>query len=531
MNIRKIKKFLEDIAKYDTYFHVHGGDVLITIFTVIILSCVFSFLEVKKKSVEIKKKWPEKRCDPSITPFAGFLNPPPGSNFKQKIQFTMDNYALCNSQVLKKNVGLFTLPLKFVQKKIRFLYDLVAKIMEIFKGTILFLKELLTNIAQFFFQKVSQIVISLQLYLIRLKDTLMKSAGMSVGMFFVTLGSAFLSMAMLNNFAITLIIVILIMFIGVQILKVIAAIPGPGIFFRIAAYITYLVIYIIYSVVATLVVIYVESIKEEKRRQDELMEETFDGCFHPNTTINTTKGFKQIKNLNIGDELDENNFVEAVIKIKAMKPLYLYKGIFITGEHCVFDKNDQLKMVKHMPNAHLTKVKSPYYYCLLTTKKNIIINNTKFADWDDLDSNDKINLGQRYNINSYLELNNKFNSGIDSNTILELNNNKTIKLKDIEIGDVLKDNNKVLAKIKVKPLNKETQYKTNNNYIYGFNLFFTDLGDKIKKLTLETKTNSNTEYYHLLTSKGYIDIYGSKLGDFNWVYENILDKYNKLFTN
>ena len=71
MGIRKIKQFLEEIEKFNSYFHVHGGDVLITILTTFIILVIMGFLRVKKKSVEIKKM-AEKRCDPGITPFAGF---------------------------------------------------------------------------------------------------------------------------------------------------------------------------------------------------------------------------------------------------------------------------------------------------------------------------------------------------------------------------------------------------------------------------------------------------------------------------
>ena len=118
---RKLKEFLDNIAKFNTYFHVHGGDVIYTILSIIFVLLILSFLKVKKKSVEIKKKWPEKRCDPAITPFAGFLNPPPDANsFSDKMKFTMQNYSVCNSQVLKKNIGLFSKPIEIIQRNLKF---------------------------------------------------------------------------------------------------------------------------------------------------------------------------------------------------------------------------------------------------------------------------------------------------------------------------------------------------------------------------------------------------------------------------
>ena len=106
MSLGKIKEFLDEVAKQTSYFHIHGGDVLLTIFYFFFFWLIIGFLKLKKKSVELKKKWPEVRCDPSITPFAGFLNPPPGTKtFASKMKYTMDNYAVCNSEILSSNVS------------------------------------------------------------------------------------------------------------------------------------------------------------------------------------------------------------------------------------------------------------------------------------------------------------------------------------------------------------------------------------------------------------------------------------------
>ena len=151
---RKLKEFLDNIAKFNTYFHVHGGDVIYTILSIIFVLLILSFLKLKKKSVEIKKKWPEKRCDPGITPFAGFLNPPPGSNFQDKIKFTMDNYALCNSQILKNNVGFLSRPVKMIQEKLKLLFSIISIIFGKLKLTLLAMKGLFYQIAGYFFERV-----------------------------------------------------------------------------------------------------------------------------------------------------------------------------------------------------------------------------------------------------------------------------------------------------------------------------------------------------------------------------------------
>ena len=134
-----------------------------------------------------------------------------------------------------------------------------------------------------------------------------------------------------------------------------------------------------------------------------------------------------------------------------------YGGIFVTGEHYVYE-NNEFKMVKQCKNASLTNVITDYYYCIQTTKKYVMINNIKFGDWDDMDENDKLQLKKRYYLITDEELNNKFNSGIREDTRLELKNGNLIKIKNIKLGDVLKDSSVVVGKVKVCSPKKVTQY-------------------------------------------------------------------------
>ena len=212
-----------------------------------------------------------------------------------------------------------------------------------------------------------------------------------------------------------------------------------------------------------------------------------------------------------------------------MKPLYSYGGIFVTGEHYVYD-NNELKMVKKTKDAQLTNVKCEYYFCIQTTKKYILINNIKFADWDDMDEDEKTQLKKRYSLKTDEELSDKFNSGIRGDTKVELNNGKFVNIGDIKVGDVLKDFNIVVGKVKVRTPVKITNYISGNKNYFGYNLYFKNLGNEVKKIDL-TNYHLLKPYYHLITTKKYIEIENKKIGDFNWIYDTILDKHNELFFN
>ena len=527
MGIRKIKQFLEDIEKFNSYFHVHGGDVLITILTVFLVLIIMGYLGVKKKSVEIKKKWPEKRCDPGISPFAGFLNPPPeATTIHDKLKFTMDNYALCNSQVLKKNVGFFTSPLAFVQDKLKILFSLIGAIFDDMKNVVAIIKQILYKLIEKVWEVVGGVIVHLQLFLIKLKDLLMKTGGFTMGLFLMGVASSYMTIAALNNFAFTIGLILLILLIAVIILGIISKIPLLGTW-AIPPYISVLIVYLFYTILGTLVIIYVEYIKYVKSEQECKSLGGEHCCFHPNTTVKTKLGYKQMKNLEIGDELDGGNFVESLMIVNPGKPLYSYAGIFVTGEHYVYE-NNKFIMVKESPTAILTSVKTEYYSCIQTTKKYIIINNKKFADWDDLNEDDKNELKMRYNILDDINLNKKFNSGISSDTMLELQDGRLTTLRTIKVGDILKDGNIVFGKIKVKNPTTCTEYKFNNKKFIGYNLYLKDLGNGVEK---EHNVTFEETFYHLVMSKKYIEIGCIKVGDFNWVYDTILDKHNMIFNN
>ena len=204
-------------------------------------------------------------------------------------------------------------------------------------------------------------------------------------------------------------------------------------------------------------------------------------------------------NLEIGDELDDGNFVEALMIINPNKPLYSYGGIFVTGEHYVYE-NDKFIMVKESPSAMLASPKTEYYSCIQTTRKYIMINNIKFADWDDLNEDDKNELKTRYNILDDAGLNKKFNGGIAGDTILELQDGTYKNIKNIQLGDILKDGNIVLSKIKVKN-STIYEYKLNDRKFVGYNLYLKDLGNGVTK---NKTVNLYDTFYHLVMVKNIL---------------------------
>lgn len=115
-------------------------------------------------------------------------------------------------------------------------------------------------------------------------------------------------------------------------------------------------------------------------------------CFHPDTILTLSNGVKkEMKNIDLGDILENGSIVEAIMKIDNVKenlPLYKIKSnnqeILVTGSHLIFDKksNTFIKVEKY-EKAILTNEKTKWFSCLITNDHKITIDKEIFWDWED----------------------------------------------------------------------------------------------------------------------------------------------------
>lgn len=118
-------------------------------------------------------------------------------------------------------------------------------------------------------------------------------------------------------------------------------------------------------------------------------------CFHPETKIKLkNRTIKAIKDIDLGDVLEDGSIVESVMKIDNKRepiPLYVIKNkgvnnedIFVTGSHLVFDEDKNLFIkVENYSKAEKTDIKIDWFSCLITSYHRIKIGNEIFWDWED----------------------------------------------------------------------------------------------------------------------------------------------------
>lgn len=117
-------------------------------------------------------------------------------------------------------------------------------------------------------------------------------------------------------------------------------------------------------------------------------------CFHPYTRVLLKTGVvKHMKDVDLGDVLDDGSVVESVMKIdntKAPEPFYCVPGgvhgekVYVTGSHLVLDKGSgDFVRVDAFSGAVKTDEYYPWFSCLITDTHTIALGEATFWDWED----------------------------------------------------------------------------------------------------------------------------------------------------
>ena len=112
-----------------------------------------------------------------------------------------------------------------------------------------------------------------------------------------------------------------------------------------------------------------------------------------------------------------------------------------------------------------------------------------FCDWDELDEMDIMEIKvkcseviEECNIESFNKesIHKHIDSGLDGNTLIELEDGRSIKIKDVEVNDILKYGERVIGTIRINGSDVRTfKHTINDNKIIGtanLQIYNSDLG-------------------------------------------------------
>ena len=216
--------------------------------------------------------------------------------------------------------------------------------------------------------------------------------------------------------------------------------------------------------------------------------------------------------------------------------MYKLDNVIVSGNHKVFYSQKGWINVEDHPDATPVIYEKPYIYCLNTSNKRIKINNTIFMDWDELTPTDLM----KFKLMNYIPMNSNYDnmhkymeSGFYKNTKLELINGQTKQIYKIKPGDILSNNERVIALVTIdaSDLNNIQKYNFGDGHIIGGpNLFLKhkDLGNFNKLKIKGTYVSGLKKLYQLITSTGSFQIKNVLVKDYNSAIENILDIRDEL---
>ena len=121
---------------------------------------------------------------------------------------------------------------------------------------------------------------------------------------------------------------------------------------------------------------------------------TLGNCFHPNTKLKLENGkIVKMRNIHLGDILENGNKVVALMKIANSQNEFLYKlpnrginsqDILVSASHLIFDTTSGKYIeIKDYSLSEKTNIKLEWFSCLITDTHKIKIGSEEFWDWED----------------------------------------------------------------------------------------------------------------------------------------------------
>jgi len=558
-SIHKINEMYTDL----TYFDQYGGSVFIFIVLIIILCVVFAYATVMKNIQPIKDDWVNQRCKPSVIPFAGFINKPEDMS---AFDFTGQNFTGCLQNILISISGFAIQPISYVTHTLSGLFEVIVEAIQQIRKITSSIRSNMSNITSEIMGRIANIIVPLQQIIISVVDSMEKVKGILTAGLYTSLGTYYVLKSLLGaivQFIITILIVLAALILAMWIIP-----------FTWPVALTMTLVFISITIpLAIIVVFFTEVLHVQVDMSIPGVPSRPAVCFDKKTIFKMEDGsYKTIYNINVGDKLFNNGYVTSKMKLCAKNAqMYNLNGIVVSGSHMVQNGDKMIPVSIHPSSKILTNYKELYIYCLNTSTKEIIINDTVFYDWDEVSLCDVLTIFDTHNKNILLtnkmeravaegagergnsgdvsrrsskdvldistsKLHNYFDGGFSGATMITLSDGVTQKaIKDIDVGDKLKNNECVYGIVEIDGETMDSQYKFNlgplKTFEGGSNLNLCDPRINITS-SLEllgsgrcVKSEKHSKLYHLLTDTQTFYVGDLKFYHYNSAIELFLERY------
>ena len=374
----KIETIL-NLYKNVSYIDLYGTQIVIFIFLIIFEIAAIIILTFKRYSQYYKDNWDEFRCDPTIMPFAGFINKPDGVSF---LSYTQSNYDYCSQTNVDRDTEKMMKPILDNQKQLNKnslsananMSSFVSSNNEAADNT----EDAMNTGADKLSKTFSLLNYGYTLFMSFFSNITDVMTGLFqfslTGITWTTMFSKVLMLAFK--------VILVLFFIG----SVVVSMPFWIFIIPLAIPILYILVMIIVFKFGD----YVDIINSSMSKVEPfalMKPKKMSLCFDKKTRIHTLNGYKTIKKIKVGDILKNGEMVTSTFKTIAPPIMFNLNGIIVSGDHYVY-KDGWIK-VKYHPESIMIRYHKKFLYCLNTTSKKIKIGNYLFMDWDELDKKKK----------------------------------------------------------------------------------------------------------------------------------------------
>ena len=505
--INKINQLYDNL----TYFDNYGTSVILFVILTIIVFITHSYFMILTQIQPIKDDWVNQRCKPQNMPFAGMINKPVD---KTASEYTQENFNYCIQDVLTGITGVAVQPLTFITSGLTDVYGNISG--DIQSGRTMFseIRTKLKNITQEISGRILNITIPIQQIVIAFRDIASKTQGALTAALYTSLGTYYTLKALIGSILEFIIIILIAMAAAIILLWLFPftwGVAGTMTAMFIAISIPLAIIVIFMTVILDIHTSGIPSVPSMKH------------CFDEDTIFQMENGEnKQIKNITIGEKLPNGNEITCKIIVDAFySNMYELNDIVVSDSHVLCYKDKWISVKEHPDAIPIQTYDKPYLYCFNTSSKIIQLNGITFTDWDELHGLRLQMLNSSYKNE---DIHKELHCGLSKDTKITMKNGTCKSLMNVNIGDILWNNIKVVGIVEINGLtiNKLYEYEVSdkmNPYlgkmriICSDNLYYFHNSGNITHVKKEIAKEH--KLYHLLTTTSYFYIEQLKISDFN----------------
>ena len=502
MNMNNSSAKINDMYKDLTYLDNYGGSVMIFIVLMIILFLCYAYFQVMGQLIPLREDWPVKRCSPKVIPFAGLINKP---DDKTIVEYTGENFNYCIQNILTSITGEAVQPLTYITAGLTSLYEELFEALQAVRNMMANIRANMASIAEEILGRILNIMTPLQTIIIAIVDSMQKMNGILTAGVYTSLGSYYALKSLLGAI-VQFVIIILIILVGLILGMWILPFTWP-------IAMTMTAVFVSVAIPMAIIVGFMTDVLHVQTTMSIPGVPSKPSCFDKNTQILMNDGtYKTILDIQVGEKLANENIVTAKMKLDASgSTMYNLNELIVSGTHIMQDDDKWIKVSNYNSAIKITNYDEPFIYCLNTSSKEIHINGFVFADWDELDVTDIAYLlgitpsksDDSLDIHKYLD------GGFAGDTIIKMFDGSKKQIKDIQVGDVLKNREKVYGLVEIDGTNMDGEFLYDlgpmrlfkggpNLNICDKTLNITSTLDLDKKYKIKLN-NCSDKLYHLLT--------------------------------